>query len=237
MTTAKPWIRLYTDVPSNGKVQRLPPPLFKFWINCLCLYGKRGSMPTIQDISWRLQMPEKSVREKLAMLVQADLFTDENGEFCPHDWDDLQFESDTSRERQKKYRDRHKKRPRDVTVTAQEHIQNRADTETEQIQSKGKPVMTPALDEQFQEFARLYGEIGSPIEEDFMNGSWTWRAWLNLDYQQKCLVVQSLRDRIEAGQVVLHKPENYLKDGAFRRKIHQQRKSGSGNTAAELAAL
>lgn len=144
---------MYTDIPNNPKVQRLPGPLFKFWINCLCLYGKKGFFPPAADIAWALQLPEAAALKNIRSLIDARLLEESKQDvgfenlvvdaMHPHDWDDLQFESDTSRERQKAYRDRHSKQKRDVmrdvTVTAQE-----AETDTEQRQSRAETEARPS---------------------------------------------------------------------------------------------
>ena len=96
--------------------------------------------------------------------------------------------------------------------------------------------MTPNHDDQFQTFKALYESVGNPIEEDFANGSFCWRAWCALDFEQRSAVVESLRVRQAAGVAVLHKPDNYITKNEWKRKI-QQRRSSSGNSAAELAAL
>ena len=43
----KQWLRLYDDVLDDPEVQRLPPDLFKHWVNLLCLANKgtlRGTL-------------------------------------------------------------------------------------------------------------------------------------------------------------------------------------------------
>lgn len=168
---SKPWIRLYTNVPGNPKVQRLPAPLFKFWINCLCLYGERGYFPPASDVAWTLNLTEKTVMQNIKALVDAELFDEAQGDrgfeailvdaIAPHDWDELQFESDTSRERQKKYRERRAKRKppvtSDVTVTPQEQ------SRTEQIQNRAEPERADVRDPDdsyLAEFSAAMGDQG-----------------------------------------------------------------------------
>jgi len=240
----RPWIRLYTDLPSNPKAQRLPGPLFKFWINCLCLYGKRGYFPPAPDIAWALQLSEQATIKNLRSLINAHLL-DESPQDAgfegilvdaihPHDWDEMQFESDSSTERVKRFRERRMKPRRNVTVTPQE--QSRADTE--QIQSRAEPLMTPPLDEQFQEYRRLFEIVGNPIPEDFANGSFCWRAWCGLDYNQRSAAVDSLRERQRVGEAVLHNPDTYLTKGGYKRGIRKVSNGrSSGLSVDELAAL
>lgn len=179
---SKPWIRLYTDLPSNPKAQRLPGDLFKFWINCLCLYGKRGYFPPAKDIAWALQVSEKITLRNIRDLIDAGLLDESPRDkgfenlivdaIHPHDWDDLQFESDASRERQKKYRDRHAKHNKavtsDVTVTVQE--QNR----TEQIQSRAETEATdPVADSYFLQFTKALSDLGFRNPDDDANAAYT----------------------------------------------------------------
>lgn len=122
----RPWLRLYTDVPHNPKVQRLPGELFKFWINCLCLSSESGAIPPIKDIAFICRLRPCHVRERLAKLLEASLIvfaqtglgTPEEHEECYqiYDFDTRQFESDLSYERVKEFR----KRKRNVSETVNE---------------------------------------------------------------------------------------------------------------------
>ena len=72
--------------------------------------------------------------------------------------------------------------------------------------------MSPMLDEQFQEYRRLFEIVGNPIEEDFAQGSFCWRAWSILDFSQRAAAIDSLETRRLAGVQVLHsaqKPKSH----------------------------
>ncbi len=136
MATVKPWIRLYTEVPADPKVQRLTDKMFRFWVNCLCLAGKYdGNLPSDEDISWILRVDLPTVKERLAALVDAELLDiNEDNRFVPHGWAHRQYESDLSTDRVKRFRKRSMKRDETVSETAPEQsrteqIQNRTDTE------------------------------------------------------------------------------------------------------------
>lgn len=104
------WIRLYTEVPDDPKVQTLPDHLFKFWVNCLCLGGRNdGILPTFEQIAWMLRDTKEHVAEMMAELVKADLIDQIEGGYMPHEWSTRQYESDVSNERVKRHRERHKK--------------------------------------------------------------------------------------------------------------------------------
>jgi len=52
------WFRYHTDALDNPKVQELPPELFKFWVNLLCLARLYdGVLPDDRTIAFRLRMP------------------------------------------------------------------------------------------------------------------------------------------------------------------------------------
>lgn len=98
------------------------------------------------------------------------------------------------------------------------------------------PVMTPALDEQFQEFKTLYEAVGNPIDEDFANGSFCWLAWRKMDFEQRSAAVESLRVRQAAGVSVLHKPDNYLTKNEWKRKLQMRSNGNHRKTLAEEMA-
>ena len=120
------WIRLYTEVLDDPKVQKLPPELFKFWVNILCLAGKNeGSIPTEDDVSFALRTDLSSVSTAFHYLEKVGLIDNNNGARIPHGWSKRQYKSDSSTDRVKRYRKRYKKRYINVTVTPPE--QNRTE--------------------------------------------------------------------------------------------------------------
>lgn len=121
------WIRLYTEVVTDPKVQRLNGPLFKFWINCLCLAGMfDGEVPTVDDLVWRLHLERRQVVRWVDDLRKAGVIETENGCIKPHNWTGRQYVSDLSNERVRKYREK----VRNVTCNASE-TPSEADTETD----------------------------------------------------------------------------------------------------------
>lgn len=110
------WFRFYDDAVNDPKVQRLPAPLFKLWVNVLCLASKNnGALPPIADMAFVLRLPEKKITEFLNELVGAGLIDRHEDSLSPHNWHGRQFESDSAAERMR----RHRQRMRDVTVTSQ----------------------------------------------------------------------------------------------------------------------
>lgn len=221
---ARPWIRLYTDSRHKAKLQRLPDHLFKFLINCWTATADNDDeLPAVADLAWDLRIDEDLCGSYVAHLMSIGLLDQIEDKVLPHNWLDRQFLSDISTERVRQFRQRRVKRRETLHETAQE--QNR--TDTEQTQNRAEPVMTPSLDEQFQEYKRLFEIVGNPIPEDFANGSFCWRAWCVLDYNQRAAAVESLREHERAGDPVLHNPDNYLTKGGYKRGI---RKVLNGNS-------
>lgn len=142
------WFRFYDEVLDDPKVQRLPPDLFKTWVNLLCVASKEGgeipSNPT--DLAFRLRMVEAKMRSQIQTLIEAGLIdqvSEPNCSMKPHNWDGRQYESDSSAERMR----RHRQRKRDVTVTSHvtngdgaESEQSRTDTDTESEQTRPEAV-------------------------------------------------------------------------------------------------
>jgi len=122
MSRPDSWFRFYNGAVDNPKVQRLPAALFKVWVNLLCIASKNsGALPNVADMAFILRAKESDVVTWIATLEGLRLFdrSEETGTYSPHDWKDLQFLSDVSTERVKRYRERQKKRPlkRDETVS------------------------------------------------------------------------------------------------------------------------
>ena len=139
------WFRLYAEVLDDPKVQRLPPSLFKTWVNVLCLAAnaKAGVLPPIDDIAFRLRLSAHEATQQIDELILAGLIDiGVNGEWTPHAWDKRQYTSDSSAERVRKHREKKKAEDgcnvtasvtRNVTVTSQNRTdQIRTDSETDQ---------------------------------------------------------------------------------------------------------
>lgn len=129
------WFRMYDEILDDPKVQKLPPEDFKAWVNLLCLASKNdGKLPSTTDIAFALRVTEDAVTTLLDRLLSAGLIDVRSGgangsHHAPHGWQKRQYKSDTSVERVKRYRERH----RNATETADETPpEPEPETETEQ---------------------------------------------------------------------------------------------------------
>ena len=95
-----PWLRLYVSVLNNPKVQRLSGPLFKHWINLLCLARTGdGILPGIEDIAFALRMNDEGAGEIVEQLLAANLLERTENGLMPHNWRSRQYRSLSSTER------------------------------------------------------------------------------------------------------------------------------------------
>lgn len=136
------WFRFYDEVLDDPKVQRLSPHLFKVWVNLLCLASKEdGKLPAVGDISFRLRVSETDAKTYLDDLILAGLIdiTDSKGSMRPHNWPERQFQSDTSKERTRKWRNKNKKQDGDADVTSQVTDGDAKSDGTEQTRAETEP--------------------------------------------------------------------------------------------------
>jgi|GEM_PF-5683402 len=103
-----PWLRLYAGELDDPRVQRLPPHLFRAWINLLCLAAETdGALPSLPDTAFRLRMSDHDAGQAIDELVLLGLLViAPDGTLAPHDWPDRQFVAQTSTERVRRWRAR-----------------------------------------------------------------------------------------------------------------------------------
>jgi len=120
------WLRLYTSILDDPKVQRLSPELFKCWVNLLCLAKEGdGLLPSIEDIAFRMRITDEDAKRLTEELVRRGLLDSDGKNLTPHNWLNRQFQSDVSTERVK----RHRNVTRNVSETL---FETAPETETEQ---------------------------------------------------------------------------------------------------------
>lgn len=107
------WFRIYDDLVHDRKVQDLPGPTFKGWMNILCLASKNeGILPPLGDIAFALRLPIPKASQLMDTLTSAGLIDRlPSGDLAPHNWDVRQHKSDISTERVKAFRERKRNVP------------------------------------------------------------------------------------------------------------------------------
>lgn len=113
------WLRLYTDVLDKHKVQTLPGELFKAWINFLLIARQHeGLLPPLREIAFRLHVDDDIAEGWLLSLTHRRLIDETPDGFRPHDWEQYQYDSDSSKERVRKFRAKvQAEKKRNVTET------------------------------------------------------------------------------------------------------------------------
>jgi hypothetical protein len=117
MASKSLWLRLYTEVLNDPKVQRLDGDTFKGWVNLLCVAKEssgNGTLPTLSDIAFYLRTDANTAGQLVQRLIEAGLIDYDGERYVMHGWNQRQYESDndpTATERKRRERDR----KRDVT--------------------------------------------------------------------------------------------------------------------------
>ncbi len=137
------WFRFHVSALDKKKIQGLPPPLFKAWINAMCVASEfdneNGTLPSADNFCFRVRINPVTGMKQLNELVKRNLIDRDGKLLKMHDWRDWQFRSDSSTERVRKHRQKQQVKqsdetPRNVSVTP--YIRSdQIRSETEQTQS------------------------------------------------------------------------------------------------------
>jgi hypothetical protein len=101
------WFRFYASAIDDPKIQTLPDPLFRTWINLLCLASKAdGVIPGGKQLSFGLRLSDALTKKRLDALVALGLIDRTELGFSPHNWGERQFQSDSSAARMRALRSR-----------------------------------------------------------------------------------------------------------------------------------
>lgn len=101
------WFRFYDDVINDPKVLKLPEATRWHWTAVLCIASKHGGkLPSLYDVGFYLRMKPKKVVELMDQLVAAGLLDLGDNCYEPHNWGGRQYQSDTSKDRVQRHRDK-----------------------------------------------------------------------------------------------------------------------------------
>lgn len=134
------WFRLYVEVAHSRKIQNLSGELFKTWVNLMCLAkANAGILPSIQDISWTLRIDAEAAADQVNELISRRLVDETAAGLCMHDWDEHQFDSDSSTERVREWRKRKAATLRKKHgETLQERSMKQRETENETLERQSR---------------------------------------------------------------------------------------------------
>jgi hypothetical protein len=123
------WFRMYDAVLDDPKVQRLPDPAFRAWVNLMCLASRSDGhiAKNWDDISFALRAPIGDAKDIVAALVRARLIDEKKHWYEPHNWKTRQYKSDVSTARVKRFRSAAKSLQETPPEQKQMQSQNRAE--------------------------------------------------------------------------------------------------------------
>lgn len=123
MADARSWFRLYSEFAFDPKVQLMDETLQRRYLMLLCLAGA-GITPTtdVSCVDFALRVGVSECERTRSVLVSRGLIDEQ---WFPKAWKKRQFESDTSTDRVKRYRERQKAVTKTATETPSE--QSRAE--------------------------------------------------------------------------------------------------------------
>lgn len=99
------WFRFYADAMRHPKVARLPDPLFRLWVELLCVASENdGHIPPADDLKHMLKRRLDHLLRGLDDLIRASLIDPLEAGYEPHGWAKRQYKSDVSTDRVRKHR-------------------------------------------------------------------------------------------------------------------------------------
>lgn len=138
------WFRFYADAMRHPKVAKLPDPLFRLWVELLCVAAENdGHIPPEESLKHMLKRRLDHLSRGLKDLIRASLIDPLDDGYAPHGWDKRQYKSDVSTDRVRKHRTK-----RNVSETP-------PDTETDIPSSKDEGAESDS-DKLFWENAKAY---------------------------------------------------------------------------------
>lgn len=106
------WWRAYSRARHDPKLLKLTDKQFRWWFSLVSVAADNdGLLPSHEDLAVEFRVSGKVMTEALDALVAAGLLDHDETGIRPHNWDALQYKSDTSADRMRRLRERQ----RDVT--------------------------------------------------------------------------------------------------------------------------
>lgn len=128
------WWRAYDRSRHNPKLLKLSDRHFRWWFNLVCAASEKGGvLPPHADLAAEFRVSGKVMTDILDALIAAELFDHDETGIRPHDWDELQYKSDSSSNRVKAFRKRQGNGACNVSETPSE---SETDTDTDKTGAK-----------------------------------------------------------------------------------------------------
>ncbi len=205
------WFRVYTRVIDNGKLQTMPPELFRALINFWALAKLNdGFLPPAEEIAWRLRLSIDVVNHHIEALSDKSLALLEkrNGRIYPANWDEWQTHKSTSTHRVQAFRNAKRNAHETPDETLVKRLgnaeRNARETQNEtqrRREEKREPPIVPLFDETPEYWAERLREAhpkpsAKRLVEQFCSDHWYRLGENGAAYQA------FMRDEVAAGLAV-----------------------------------
>jgi hypothetical protein len=141
------WWRAYSRARHDPKLLKLSDKTFRWWFNIVCVASDNdGVLPSHADLAVEFRTSGAAMTKVLDELVSAGLLDHNETGIHPHNWNGLQYKSDVSNERVKRYRERHRNGECNVSETPSE-----SEADTDKTKAKALGAKAPARDVIFAE--------------------------------------------------------------------------------------
>lgn len=98
------WWRAYDEALNDPKLQSLGLEMIGAWFNLLCMASKNNGTIVVNDVPFALRLSKAKSAAIIARLADGGLLDRIGDDYCPHNWDGRQYQSDSSSERVKRHR-------------------------------------------------------------------------------------------------------------------------------------
>lgn len=139
------WWRAYDEAVDDPKLGKLSDKTHRAWFNLCCITSQNGGrLPAIMDIAYKLRTTADKTRALITELSAYRLIDiDKDGTATMHNWDERQFQSDTSTPRVKRFRNKQRNVSRNVPIAVSETVPD-TDTESDTERVSKKEIYTRA---------------------------------------------------------------------------------------------
>jgi len=167
-----PWFRMYTKFANDADIQMMPEHMQRRLLMIFCLRGEE-TLGTSQEreIAFRLRVTESELFETKALFVRLG-FIDEAWNIV--NWNRLQFPSDSSTDRTRRYRERQRtsqERPVTEDVTVEKRREEiRRDKKTPPPKAVAFVVPEWVSQEPWAGFVEMRKKIGAPLTDRAAKG-------------------------------------------------------------------
>jgi hypothetical protein len=113
----KPWLKLWSALLENEKIQRLDGNQTKNWLLLLCValrFDKRGMLPPISSIAFQIRRSLETTQQILNEMVTLKLVESSPKYYAIHDWEYWQGNAKSDAQRKREQRDKKRDKSRDI---------------------------------------------------------------------------------------------------------------------------